>query len=137
MPSKKLNQLEEVTSLTDDDLLPVASPLTGKMSKIKRKNLFAGYQYGKKVLFNSAGYYDLLANILLEKFIVLPGMDATFEADWINGSKSRSIPATSVVAGIGEIFQVDIYNKTQTVRINFSGLGTGSAIIFLETPIKT
>lgn len=133
---KSLDQLDEVTTITDNFLIGVRDPAAGPMKKIKRGNIFVGREEGEKILYDADGYYDVPANYLLEKMIVQPGSDATIAANWVINGMTRNVQPTDIVATKGDVFAVDIYDKSAPVRVFITGLNTGSAIIFLKRLIK-
>ncbi|HYH14173.1 MAG TPA: hypothetical protein VD794_03070 [Flavisolibacter sp.] len=90
---------------------------------------------GDRVVYNDNGFYDIPEGFLLEKIIVLPGMDANIQIGSYEFGDDIAV-AMPMSATYGEVQVLNLYAKT-TRRIYFSGLPANSAIIFFKRKVKT
>lgn len=91
---------------------------------------------GERVAYNANGFYDIGPGYLLEKIIVEPGSDATIKIGSTAGGEEYSPPLLMSSAS-GEVLLLNLYAKASTRRIYFTGIPTGTSIVFFKRKVKS
>jgi hypothetical protein len=99
------------------------------------QSAFDLFQQGQKVAFDADGYFDIPQGYLLEKAIILPGVDANIKIGNAAGADDIS-PEMLMSAANGEVVVLNLYARAIR-RIYFTGITAGSFIIFFNRKIKS
>jgi len=112
----------------------IAGLIVALQNKVDR-SAFEAFMLGERIAFNGSGYYDIPEGYLLEKIIVLPGVDANVQMGSFEYGDDL-LPPIPVSEAHGDVQVLNLYAKV-TRRIYFSGLPANSAIIFFKRKVKT
>jgi hypothetical protein len=113
------------------DVVNLVTTLQGKADKAS----FDAFYQGERIAYNANAVYVIPDGYLLEKMIVLPGVDANIRTGNTNGAEDVN-PEYPFSAATGEVLVLNLYAKAaRTIYIN--GLPAGSAIIYFKRLVKT
>jgi hypothetical protein len=102
------------------------------------KTVFDAFEQGQKVDFPAGdASYNLDANYLLEKVIILPPIDAPGVKIGDTDGGEEISPETPVSAANGGVIEVNVFANGAARTIYFGGIPVNTKIIFIKRKIKT
>lgn len=120
---------DEAITLADIDTLAALLALKADQAALDD---FTG---GELITLLADGYYDVPAGYLLDKLIILPGLDMNIYLGKTLGGDE--IAASELVTGgVGEVYVVNLFANAANVRLYISGITAATSVILFKRKVK-